>query len=191
METGLFFGTFNPVHIGHMAIANYMAEFVPFREIWFVVSPQSPFKSHETLLPDYQRLELLNLAINDDPRFRTSSIEFTMPKPSYTIDTLAYLGEKYPGRHFSLIMGQDNLAGLHKWKNYQFLLDQYPIWVYPRKGCSENPLISHPNIRFTDAPLLEISASMLRHSIAMGKNMKYFFPEKVWNYITEMNLFCP
>ena len=137
MKTGLFFGSFNPIHIGHLAIANYMAAFTDLQQVWFVVSPQNPLKEKESLLADYHRLALVEQAISDNPQYKASSIEFKLPKPSYTINTLTHLKEKYPEREFVLIMGADNLQTLHKWKNYGQILEQYEIYVYPRK---KNPM---------------------------------------------------
>lgn len=193
--TGLFFGSFNPVHIGHMAIANYMVEFTEMEQIWFVVSRQNPLKEKAGLLPEYQRLELVHLAIGDDLRFRASNIEFTLPVPSYTINTLAYLGEKYPDRDFALIMGADNFLTLPKWKNYREIVENYSLYVYPRPEISlqEELLASYKKqgakIEITKAPLMEISSSFIRSAIKEGKEVDYFLPEKVYSYIREMHFF--
>jgi nicotinate-nucleotide adenylyltransferase len=196
MKTGLFFGSFNPVHIGHTAIANYFVEYAGLREVWFVVSPHNPLKERTTLLPEYHRLELVRLALEDDPRFRASDIEFRLPKPSYTIDTLAYLTEKYPKREFVLIMGADNLVTLHKWKNFEELVRRYEIVVYPRKGSetatlhpSLGKLLPQARITVTRAPEMEISSSFLRHAINEGKDMRFFFREPVWKYIQDMHFY--
>jgi nicotinate-nucleotide adenylyltransferase len=189
MKTGLFFGSFNPVHIGHMAIANYFAEFTDCHEIWFVVSPHNPLKKKTSLLGDYQRLELVNLAIGDDPRFKASDIEFNLPQPSYTIDTLTYLREKYPSRIFILIMGSDNLDSFEKWKNYERILETCEIYVYPRPGIHPEESRFRGSIKFFDAPLMEVSSSFIRDSIRKGKDMRQFLPEKVYQYITEMNFY--
>lgn len=189
MKIGLYFGTYNPIHIGHMAIANYMVEFTEIQQLWFVVSPHNPFKNKKHLLADYHRLELVNLAIGDDGRFRACDIEFKLPQPSYTIDTLTYLAEKYPMHEFYLVMGSDNLEHLTKWKNYEMIIGQYKLLVYPRPGfCPENAL-QHPNIRIVEAPLMEVSASFIRHAIADGKNLSHFIPEKVWEYLDKMNFY--
>ena len=188
LKVGLFFGSFNPIHIGHMAIANYMAEFAGLQQVWFVVSPQNPFKKKEDLLNDFDRLELVRLAISDDPRFRVSDAEFRMSKPSYTIDTLTHLSGKFPTHHFSLIMGSDNLTNFTQWKNYQEILDHYPILVYPRPGSAESPF-THETIRTIDAPLMEISSTFLRKALRDGHNMRCFFPDKVWEYIDKMNFY--
>jgi nicotinate-nucleotide adenylyltransferase len=196
MKTGLFFGSFNPVHIGHTAIANYFVEYAGLREVWFVVSPHNPLKERASLLAEYHRLELVRLALEDDPRFRASDIEFRLPKPSYTIDTLAYLTEKYPKREFVLIMGGDNLVTLHKWKNFEELVRRYEIVVYPRKGSdtgtlhpSLEKLIPKAHISVTEAPEMEISSSFLRRAIREGKDMRFFFREPVWKYIRDMHFY--
>ncbi|MCK4663236.1 MAG: nicotinate-nucleotide adenylyltransferase [Bacteroidales bacterium] len=186
MKIGLFFGSFNPVHIGHMVIANYLLEYSDIDQIWFVLSPQNPLKEKSTLLPDYQRLELLNLAISDHYKMKSSTIEFSMPKPSYTIDTLTYLKEKFSSHDFSLIMGADNLATIHKWKNYEIILSDYKIIVYPRHGKYENEFFNHPNVKLVQAPLMEISSSFIREAIKDGKDIRYFLPYKVNEYINEM-----
>ncbi len=187
--TGLFFGSFNPIHIGHMAIANYMVEFSEMKELWFVISPQSPFKQNTNLLDNYQRLEMVQLAINEDTRFRASDIEFHLPTPSYTIDTLTYLKEKYPKRRFALIMGADNLYHFHKWKNFEQLRDNYQVYVYPRPGISKNECPDFTNLHYIDAPLMEISASFIRKSMQHKKDIRYFLPHKVWNYLDDMNFY--
>ncbi len=195
MKTGLYFGSFNPIHIGHMAIANYLIEFTNLQQIWFVVSPHNPLKEKTSLLNDYQRLEMVHRAINDDPRFRASDIEFSMPKPSYTIDTLTYLKEKYPHKEFSLIMGSDNLYYIHKWKNFTELIKDYKIIVYPRPGYPMDReklqvLIDYKEqFEEVNAPLMEISSSFIRNAIKAGKNISHFLPENVFNYIDEMNFY--
>lgn len=189
MKTGLYFGSFNPIHNGHMAIANYMHQFTDLDEVWFVVSPQNPFKNKQSLLADYQRLEMVELAISDTPGYRASNIEFHLPKPSYTVDTLAYLFDKYPNRKFVLIMGSDNLINFHKWKNFNEILRYHQIYVYPRPGTPKTPLLNNPNIQLTDAPLMEISSSFIRNSIKQKKDIRFFLPPKVWNYISEMHFY--
>ncbi len=189
-KVGLYFGSYNPVHIGHMVIANYMVEFTNIDQLWFVVSPQNPHKTKENLLDDYQRLELVNRAIAGDSRFRTSNIEFALPKPSYTINTLAYLHEKFPNHQFSIIMGSDNLESFHKWKNYQLILDNYGIIIYPRPGFDESKIMQHPNISIaSNAPLMEISSSFIRESLKTGKDVRHFMPQKSWEYLDEMNFY--
>ena len=188
-KTGLFFGSFNPIHTGHLLIAGYMVEFTDLTQVWFVVSPHNPLKEKESLLADYHRLNMVNLAIEDDPRFGSSNIEFKLPKPSYTIDTLTYLQEKYPRKEFVLIGGGDMLTSLHKWKNFEALLAQYSIYLYPRPGVNPTPFDNHSSITHTQSPLVEISSSFIRDSIREGKNMRHFLPEKVWKYIDEMNFY--
>jgi len=195
METGLFFGSFNPIHIGHMAIANYIAEYSPVKEIWFVVSPHNPLKAKGSLLKDRDRLYMTELAIGDDPRFRVSDVEFTLPQPSYTIDTLAYLNEKQPSRRFTLIMGEDNMTTLHKWKNAEMLVKQYPIIVYPRlyQGRKDSKrlqeILAMASVEEIDAPVMEISGTFIRSAIKEGKDISWFVPTPVWKYIREMHFY--
>jgi nicotinate-nucleotide adenylyltransferase len=188
-KTGLFFGSFNPIHIGHMILAEFMVENTDLDEIWFVVSPQNPLKEKKGLLADYHRLAMVNIAVEEDARMRSSNIEFKMPQPSYTIDTLAYLGEKYPEQHFVLIGGTDILPSFHKWKNYQVLLENYSIYIYNRPHYDPGVYHDHPNIRFFDAPLLEISASFIRDSIKKGKDIRYMLPTRVYDYMREMHFY--
>jgi len=188
-KTGLYFGSFNPVHIGHMAIANYMVEFTDIDQLWFVVSPQNPLKKKSSLLADHHRLALLNIAIDDSLLFKASNIEFKMPRPSYTIDTLTYLNEKYPNREWVLIMGADNLKSLHKWKNYQQLIENYEIYVYPRPGININDYSDKINLKIIDAPLIEISSSFIRKAISEGNDVRYFMPGKVAEYVTDMHFY--
>jgi len=188
LKVGLFFGSFNPVHIGHMAIANYITEFAGLKQVWFVVSPQNPFKKREDLLNDIDRYEMVLKAIGDDPRFRVTDIESRMPKPSYTIDTLKQLTGKYPNHNFSLIVGSDILESFTRWKEYQSILDNFPVLVYPRPGAVPASF-THPCIRTLDAPLIEISSTFLRNAIREGRNMRCFFPEKVWEYLDKMNFY--
>ena len=188
-KTGLFFGSFNPIHLGHLMIANYMVEFTDISQVWFIVSPHNPLKEKNTLLADHHRLAMANIAVEDDQRFRASNIEFHLPQPSFTIDTLIYLTEKYPEREFVLIAGSDNLPSLHKWKNYEELLNRYHLYIYPRPDTASSPFDDHPHVHMTAAPLIEISASFIRDGIKEGKNMRQFLPEKVWEYITEMHFY--
>ncbi|TKG88503.1 nicotinate-nucleotide adenylyltransferase [Puteibacter caeruleilacunae] len=189
MKIGLYFGSFNPIHIGHLAIANYMVEFTDLDSLWFVVSPQNPFKTKKSLLPEYQRLELVNQAIGDDFRFKASNIEFRLPKPSYTIDTLTYLKEAYPNHQFVLIMGSDNLKSFDKWKNYQQLIEQYPILVYPRPGFDESTMPTDADMTIVNAPFIEVSSSFIRDSIAGGKDVSFFMHPNTANYISEMHFY--
>jgi nicotinate-nucleotide adenylyltransferase len=195
MKTGLYFGSFNPIHIGHLAIANFMVEFTDLDEVWFVVSPHNPLKKRATLLEDHHRLRLVELATDDDDRFSVSDIETKMPQPSYTIDTLTWLKEKYPGREFGLIMGGDNLATLNKWKNAEEIVRSYTLYVYPRKekdvsvSKAVEELIKMASIVIAEAPLMEISGTFIRDSIASRKDIRHFLPAKVWTYIDEMNFY--
>ena len=182
--TGLYFGSFNPVHIGHLAIANYMVEFTGLDEFWFVVTPQNPHKQKANLLNDYDRLEMMHLAVEDDDRLQVSDIEFYLPKPSYTVDTLAYLKERNPNRHFKILMGSDNLLNFHKWKNYETIVENYGVFVYPRPGFDKTNVQQHKNIVIAEnAPQMEISSSFIRKSIKNGKDVRHFLPPKVWEYI--------
>ena len=187
-KIGLYFGSFNPIHIGHLAIANYTIEFSDLDKIWFVITPHNPLKNKASLLANEHRYYMVNLAVEDDARFFASNIEFHLPQPNYTINTLTYLEERYPDKTFVLIMGADNLRSLHKWKNYEVILERYEIIVYPRPN---NPIITIPKARITvvDAPLMEISASFIRNAIAQKKDIRYFLPEKVYKHIEEMHFY--
>ena len=178
-KTGLFFGSFNPVHVGHMIIANYMLTRTELDEVWLVVSPQNPFKKAGSLARDHDRLYLVKLAIGDTPGLRASNVEFDMPKPSYTIDTLAVLREKYPDRAFSLIMGGDNLSTLPKWKNVDILLRYYDIHVYNRPGREVGELAEHSRVTLHDAPLMHLSATYIRKAIKEGVSIRYLVPDAV------------
>jgi nicotinate-nucleotide adenylyltransferase len=189
MKIGLFFGSFNPIHNGHLIIANYICETTELDKVWLVVSPQNPLKPRESLLNEYDRLHLVNLAIENNNNLKASSIEFKLPKPSYTIDTLIYLKEKYPEHTFALIMGSDNLATLHKWKNYELLLKDYELFIYKRRNADANPYAGNPNIRMLEFPFLDISATFIRENIKNGTSMEYFLHDKVWAYISTSNLY--
>ncbi|MEZ4897586.1 MAG: nicotinate (nicotinamide) nucleotide adenylyltransferase [Saprospiraceae bacterium] len=189
MKVGLFFGSFNPVHTGHMIIAHYMAEYTDLDQVWMVVSPQNPFKLKDTLANDYDRLHLVHLAIGDHLHLRASNIEFSLPKPSYTIDTLAYLQEKYPEHTFCLIMGGDNLASFPKWKNAEQILAHHDVYVYSRPNVDPGPLVDHPRVHLAEAPLLELSASFIRQCIRDGKSVRYMVPDTVYAYLQESNLY--
>ena len=191
MKIGLFFGSFNPIHIGHMAIAQYMLEHTPLEKIWFVVSPQNPFKNKKTLLDQQHRLTIVRIAVEDDPQMEASNIEFSMPIPSYTVDTLTYLREKYPQEQFALIMGQDNLLHFHKWKNYTAILEHHEAFVYPRPRYQSCDMEKHPNIHLTNAPMMDIAAEFIRKCIREKKEVNYFLPPKVYQYIDEMNFYKP
>jgi nicotinate-nucleotide adenylyltransferase len=195
VNTGLFFGSFNPIHLGHLALAGYMTEFEGLDQLWFVISPHNPLKKKETLLDDSQRLHMARLAAGDNLKLRASDIEFRLPVPSYTIDTLAYLEEKHSGNNYHLVMGEDNLYTLHKWKNAAQLVKKYPILVYPRHGCQKpsneglNHILDMADVRFSKAPLIEISGTFIRDGINKGKDMSYYLPQVVWKYIDEMNFY--
>ncbi len=190
-KIGLFFGTFNPVHIGHIVLANHFAEHTDLAEIWLVVTPQNPFKQKTRLLPNRQRFEMVYLATESYPKLKPSDIEFDLPKPNYTSDTLVYLEEKFPGKKFSLIIGEDNLVHFHKWKNYEVLLERYGLYVYPRKNDKPIPeqFINHPKVRLVDAPEMEISSSKIRTWVKEGKNVRPLLPFKSWQYLDEMNFY--
>lgn len=190
-RVGLYFGSFNPIHIGHLIIANYIAEFTDLEEVWLVVSPQSPFKKKASLLENHHRYELVYRAVEEYERLHASNVEFDLPTPNYTAKTLAVLAEKYPQYQFSLVLGEDNLGTFHKWKNYQVILEAHHLYICPRIGAHDVPeeFQQHPHIHFTDTPIMDISASLIRASIKKGKNIKPMLPEKVWQYIDEMNFY--
>lgn len=188
-SVALYFGTFNPVHIGHMAMANYIVSQGPVQSLWFVVTPQNPLKASSGLLPDYQRLELLRRAVGDDLRFRVSDVEFKLPKPNYTAYTLMKLKESHPNHRFWLVMGADNLQTFHKWKNQDYILNNHRILMLPRPGYDGGEWVNHPSVSILDAPQLEISATFIRNSIAQGKDVRHFMPHAAWVYLDEMNFF--
>ena len=191
MKIGLYFGTFNPIHIGHLIIANHFAEYSGLEQIWMVVTPHNPLKNKKTLLDDHERLQLVNLATENYPKIKPTDIEFKLPQPNYTVNTLAHLQDKFPQHKFSLIMGEDNLKSLHKWKNYEVILKNYPIYVYPRiSSDSENSNFkNNPNIHFIDAPIVEISSTFIRENIKNKKNVQPLLPSKVWEYIDHNNIY--
>ncbi|WP_312761791.1 nicotinate (nicotinamide) nucleotide adenylyltransferase [Epilithonimonas sp.] len=190
-KIGLFFGSFNPIHIGHLILGNYILENSDMEELWFVVSPQNPFKDKKSLLKDHNRLDMVQLAIKNYPKMRASNVEFSLPVPSYTIDTLTYLNEKYPDYSFSLIMGEDNLKSLHKWKNYELLLEKYHIIVYPRIFDEEKKVdyLQHENISLIKAPIIELSATEIRNMIKEGKNTRPMLPPEVFDYLDGSNFY--
>jgi nicotinate-nucleotide adenylyltransferase len=189
LKVGLYFGSFNPIHIGHLAIANYIREFSDLQQVWFIISPQNPLKKKKSLLADFQRLEMVNIAIGDSQFYKASNIEFNLPKPSRTIDTLAYLYDKYPTHEFYLIIGADNLVTFNKWKNYLEILKNYKILVYPRNNTPESEFDQHPSVTWISAPLIDISSSFIRESIQQKKNLEFFVPKGVWEYIQEMHFY--
>lgn len=188
-KIGLFFGSFNPIHIGHLIIANYMANHTDLKEVWLMVSPHNPLKKKDTLINMYDRLEMVNLALEGAENLKSSDFEFHLAQPSYTIDTLTHLQERYPEKEFVLIMGSDNLVTLKKWKNYEILLRDYPIYVYPRPGFESEEFENHPSITLTRTPLMELSSTFLRQSIKEQKNIKYFLPDKVLDFIDKKGLY--
>jgi nicotinate-nucleotide adenylyltransferase len=191
-KVGLYFGTFNPIHIGHLVIANHMAEFSDLDEVWFVVTPQSPFKTKKTLLDNHHRYQMVLEATEAYSKLRPSKIEFDLPQPNYTVNTLVHLNEKYNEEYqFCLIMGEDNLKGFHKWKNYETILENYSLYVYPRisEGIIEHQFKNHPKISKVDAPIMEISSTFIRKNHRDGKNIKAMLPDAVWKYLDEMNFY--
>jgi nicotinate-nucleotide adenylyltransferase len=203
MNIGLYFGTFNPIHVGHLVIANYMADFTDLDQIWLVVTPQNPLKVKSSLLPDYHRLALVKIAVEDNPKLRASDIEFNLPQPNYTSTTLAFLKEKHPNDNFSLIMGEDNLRTFHKWFNHEHLMENYRFYVYPRVLTSqeeeevvaigrktENMFHLNENIIICeDAPVMKVSSSFIRNAIKNGKDVRYLLTDPVHKYIDEMNFY--
>ncbi len=189
MKIGLFFGSFNPVHIGHMIIANYMTTQTDLDQVWMVVSPQNPLKEKSSLARDYDRLHLVRLAIEGNSQLEASKIEFNLPKPSYTIDTLTYLREAHPNNEFVLIMGGDNLGTLHKWKNYELILRDYQVYVYRRPNYDLGDLATHESVQLFDAPLMQISASYIRKCIQEGHSIQYLVPEPVYDYLSTSNMY--
>lgn len=189
MKIGLFFGSFNPVHVGHMIIANYMAQHTDLDQVWMVVSPHNPLKKRSTLAKDYDRLYLIDQAIGDNTLLRSSNIEFSLPKPSYTIDTLTYLKEKHPVKEFVLIMGGDNLGTFHKWKNYEMILEKHSIYVYKRPSYELGELQDHASISIFDAPLMQISSSYIRNEIKEGRSIRYLVPDSVVEHIHESGMY--
>jgi nicotinate-nucleotide adenylyltransferase len=189
MKVGLFFGSFNPIHVGHLVIAGYMANHTKLAEVWLVVSPHNPLKNKNDLIFTYDRLEMARLATEDAQNVRVSDVELKLPQPSYTIDTLSHLKEKYPEHEFSLIMGSDNLASLKKWKNYELILRDYRILVYPRPGHEKSELSDHPSVTITQTPLMELSSTFIRNSFKEGKSIRFFVPDKVLEFIDSKNLY--
>ncbi|TCI93133.1 nicotinate (nicotinamide) nucleotide adenylyltransferase [Tenacibaculum sp. M341] len=190
-KIGLYFGTFNPIHIGHLIIANHMVEHSDLDEIWMVVTPHNPFKKKSSLLDNHHRLEMVYKATEAYEKIHPSDIEFKLPQPNYTVHTLAHISEKYPSYQFNLIMGEDNLKSLQKWKNYETILENHNVYVYPRisEGIVETQFDNHPKIHRVAAPIIEISSTMIRNGIKDEKNMKPLLSDAVWKYIDEMNFY--
>lgn len=188
MKIGLFFGTFNPIHVGHLTIANHLAEYSDLEKVWLVVTPHNPFKKKKSLLDNRQRYEMVYQATKDYLKLEPCDIEFNLPQPNYTINTLVHLKEKYPQHEFSLIMGEDNLKNFHKWKNYELILEQYELYVYPRisEGSIETQFTGHNRIHKIDAPIMELSSTFIRKGIKAGKNVRPMLPEHVWVYLDDM-----
>lgn len=190
MRISLFFGSFNPIHIGHLIIANTIVEQADVDQVWFVISPQNPFKSSNSLLHEFDRMDMVARAIEDNFNLRACDVEFNMPKPSYTIDTLTYLTSKYPSHKFRLIIGEDNLKSFHKWKNHKAILDFYGLDIYPRPLAeSKDEIKNHSNVRMVQAPLLDISATYIRKAIRSGKSIRYIVHDKVESYIHDKKLY--
>lgn len=188
-RVGLYFGSFNPIHVGHLVIANAMLENAGVDEVWFVVSPHNPLKERSTLLADHHRLHMVRVAIDDNYRFRACDEEFHLPKPSYTSLTLAHLSEKYPNKEFCLIMGSDNICTFDRWRNYQYILDNYKIFVYPRPNYQGSQWEKHRNVTMVSAPLMDISSSYIRNSIKEGCSPKYLLTPEVLKYVEDMNFY--
>jgi nicotinate-nucleotide adenylyltransferase len=191
MKIGLYFGTFNPIHVGHLIIANHLAEHTDLEQIWMVVTPHNPLKQKSTLLDDYHRLHLVRLATEDYPKIKPSDVEFKLPQPNYTVNTLAHLLEKYPQHDFSLIMGEDNLKSFHKWKNYDYILQNHDIYIYPRVSEEVENLEfkDHPRIHIVAAPIVEISSTFIRDNIKNKKNIRPLLPHNVWEYVDHNNFY--
>ena len=179
IKTGIFGGTFNPIHIGHLALANYLCEFGEVDEVWFMVTPQNPFKRNETLLDNWMRLEMVEAAVKDYPHFSASDFEFQLPKPSYTVTTLNRLAEVYPEREFHLIIGADNWASFDRWKSPEEIIRKHHVLIYPRKGYPLDPESLPPQARMVETPLLEISSTFIRNAIHQGKDVRYFLHPEV------------
>ncbi len=188
-KIGLFFGSFNPIHTGHLIIANFIVEYTDLEEVWFVLSPHNPLKNSQTLLNGNHRLKMLEMAIEDNPRFSSCDIEFDLPKPSYTIDTLKVLSQEYPHEKFSIIMGSDNLEEIDKWKDYQLILDNHLVYVYFRLHFNGGEYLSHKNVIPVESPLIEISSTCIREAIKQNISIKYLVPEIVLQHIEEMRFY--
>lgn len=190
MRIGLFFGSFNPIHVGHLVIADVMANHTDLDQVWFVVSPQNPFKSSRSLLHEFDRLKMVELAIADNYKLKAVDVEFHMPRPSYTADTLAYLSDKHPDHEFRLIIGEDNLVHFHKWKNHESILEHYGLYVYPRPDVKKDKIqVNHEHIRYVEAPMLDISATFIRDAIRNQRSVRYLLHESVLGYIDQKQFY--
>ncbi|MEZ7993327.1 MAG: nicotinate (nicotinamide) nucleotide adenylyltransferase [Flavobacteriaceae bacterium] len=191
MKVGLYFGTFNPIHVGHIIIANHLVEYSDLDEIWMVVTPHNPHKKKNSLLENHHRYELVYIALEKYPKIKPTDIEFKLPQPNYTVKTLAFIDEKYPQHEFSLIMGEDNLQSFHKWKNYETILENHEIYCYPRiaEGKTKTMFENHHKIHKVAAPIIQISATLIRQGIKSNKNVEPMLPKQVWKYIDEMNFY--
>ncbi|NIJ43605.1 nicotinate-nucleotide adenylyltransferase [Wenyingzhuangia heitensis] len=191
MKVGLYFGTFNPVHVGHVILANHMLHYTDMDEVWMVVTPHNPHKKKSTLLDNHHRLEMVYKATESYEHIHPTDIEFKLKQPNYTIDTLVHISEKYPTHQFAIIMGEDNLKSFHKWKNYEVILEEYEVYVYPRIGntLKENQLAKHSKIHIVEAPVVEISSTFIRNGIKNDKSVKHLLDSKVWEYIDLMNFY--
>ncbi len=189
MKIGLFFGSFNPIHTGHLILAQTALNLTDLDRVWLVVSPQNPFKDKKNLLPEYDRFRMAELALEGNEHMLASNVEFSLPKPSYTIDTLTHLSERYKTYTFSLIMGADNLQHFHKWKNHEAILKYYQLYIYPRSQAEPGPLADHPHVRTFEAPMLDISATYIRETVRQKGSVRYMVPEAVFGYLEENGLF--
>lgn len=192
MKVGLYFGTFNPIHTGHVILANHMLHYTDLDEVWLVVTPHNPHKKKKTLLDNHHRLEMVYRATKEYEHLRPTDIEFKLSQPNYTVDTLVHISEKYPKNEFAIIMGEDNLKSFHKWKNYEVILEDYEVYVYPRIGdfsADKNNLVNHPKVTIVKAPVVEISSTFIRKAIQENKSVKHLLPESVWHYIDQMNFY--
>jgi len=190
LKVGLFFGSFNPIHIGHLIIANILYEYTSLNEVWFIISPQNPHKRNsKSLIHEFDRIDMVELAIEDQPHFKAVDIEFNMPKPNFTIDTMMYLKDRYKDYEFILIIGEDNLASFSRWKNYKIILENFGLMVYPRPNVQESEIKNHPNVKMVNAPLIDVSASFVRKCIRDNKSVKYLVTDKVYQFIRDRKLY--
>jgi nicotinate-nucleotide adenylyltransferase len=189
VQVGLFFGSFNPIHVGHLIIAQAMVDHAALGEVWFVVSPHNPHKSSKSLIHEFDRIDMVEAAISDNDRFKACDVEFNMPRPSYTITTLAHLQEKYSNHKFRLIIGEDNLHAFPKWRNSSVILRDFGLLVYPRPGADPSSLKNHPNVQYVTAPMLDISATYIRAAIKAGMSIRYLVPHRTAQFIYDRKLY--